>query len=113
MPSVIQSVSLGSLSSTQEYAIAAEKSPLHRIALFGHFEHCQTIFQCLGKLTVYGQYVFNQLSPAHQGNRSAYDKRQDVHTCNTQEAGDLNIPQCNLTKSQKCFPVSANCNQAL
>lgn len=80
---------------------------LHQLAIL----NSQTIFQCLGILAVYGQYAFNFLHIKE--NYSAYDKRQDVHTYITQETGDLNILQCSLKKSQKCFPVSANCNQAL
>lgn len=82
-----------------------QKKAIRIIASVGHIEHCRPIFQRLGILTVYGQYVFNCLLHIKE-NCEGYKKRLDIHRYNTRGAGNLNIPQCRLTKSQKCFPVS-------
>lgn len=92
------------LSADRKGVLLLQKKALSIIASVGHFKHCWPVFQRIGILTVYSLYVSNSL-PQIKENCSAYDKRQDVHTYNTRGAEDLNIQQCRLTKSQKCFPV--------
>lgn len=69
------------------------------------FSH-RPLFQRLGILTVYRQYVYNSLLHIRQ-NISTYGRRQDIHQHNTRSARNLDIPQCRLSKSLKSFPVTA------
>lgn len=83
-----------------------QKKALRVITSSGQLDHCRPIFQRLGILTVYAQYIFNSLVFV-KVNLTSFGKRQDVHSYNTRRAGDINLPHSRLSRNHCSFPLVA------
>lgn len=68
--------------------------------------HCRPLFQELGILTVYGQYVLSSLVYIKE-NVSSFSTRTEVHSYNVRSKCNLDFPRCRLTKTRDNFPHSA------
>lgn len=96
---VTRSVSLGSLSSMQEWAIAVEKA-LRIICISWPFWTLSTYLPAFRHIdSLWPKYVSNSL-PHIKENCSTYDERQELETWKTSYS-------VQMRKSQKRFPVSA------
>jgi len=82
-----------------------QKAAVRVITSSGHLDHCKPMFQKLGILTVFNQYIFNCVIYTREHN--IYATRDQVHTYNTRGNNLIDIPRCRLTKTQKRFPVMA------
>lgn len=90
-----------------ERVLVMQKSAIRIISSSERLAHCRPLFEQLGVLTVYGQYILSSILHLKTTAPLSELTRDNIHNHNTRGRLNLNVPHCRLTKVKNSYPLQA------
>lgn len=91
-------------SSSTARVLIQQKTAMRILTGSGHLDHCRTLFQQLGVLTIHSQYILNCLLTLKTDPPAEIAKRDQICGYQLRNSKNLDVPRCRLKKTQDSFP---------